>query len=78
MECEWGSVVKFGIFDSVKLYDSEDKEIEIPQCLDCGNYKSQLIGKEALQWICTECNAPKYNGNLVYKVPLDNKQILVD
>ena len=54
MECEWGSSmpVRFLEPSQVKMYDSDGKEIEIPKCEKCGQYKNEVIGREYCAWIC--------------------------
>lgn len=32
-----------------------DKEIETPLCIECGQYKQLVIGKNADAWICPYC-----------------------
>lgn len=54
---EFGSLfpVKFLNHSQVKMYDDNDKEIEIPKCDKCQTFKSPIIGKHACGWICWEC-----------------------
>ena len=59
MDLEEGFVslipIRFLSHAQVSMYDSEDKEIEIPKCKECDNFKNQLIGKESFMWICLQC-----------------------
>ena len=52
---EWGSSQPIRFLDEsmVTAYDSEGKEMEIPKCEKCGNFKCQIIGKEYWAWVCT-------------------------
>lgn len=54
---EWGSNTGVRFLDPkhVKLYDSDNKEVEIPKCETCGQYKSQLVGRKSFIWVCS-CN----------------------
>ena len=53
--CEYGGIPKFRIPDSVRMYDEEGNEIEIPKCEKCGGYKTQIIGKNCSALICWIC-----------------------
>ena len=53
---EFGGNVRFLHPSCVKMYNSENEEIEIPKCEYCGNYKSQILGKESFMNYCTICN----------------------
>ena len=43
-------------FANPKCYDGDGNEIIIPKCEKCGYHKCQVIGKEALNWICLICS----------------------
>ncbi len=53
----WGSCIPltFPKPEDVKLYDSEQNEVVIPQCSKCNAFKNQIIGKESFMWFCPIC-----------------------
>ena len=50
-EIEYGTSMPIN-WETSRLFDSEGKEIEVPKCEKCGNYKNCLSGKESYIWIC--------------------------
>ena len=59
LQTEYGSSqpVRFLDPSQVKCYDSENKEIVIPKCSKCHQYKMQVIGKTHWAWICPSCGS---------------------
>ncbi len=60
MECEFGTSmpIRFLSPENVKAYDSEGKEMIIPKCERCDDFKNQLIGKKSFMWLCPSCGGP--------------------
>lgn len=60
---EFGSSISIRFLNPqcVKIFDCNGNEIEVPKCDKCGNFKNQIIGKEAFAWVCMnfDCNQDK-------------------
>ena len=55
LEWEFGSISPIGTFSSVKMYDANNNEIEIPKCDKCESFKQELISPSAVAWVCPQC-----------------------
>lgn len=58
IECEYGSNQCFRLWNP-KMYDSNNKEIEIPSCDACKCLMTMVIGSRHCGWHCHECNLTK-------------------
>jgi hypothetical protein len=64
MELEFGGQpIRFLNINNVRVYDSEDKEIEIPKCKECDAFMTCLIGLTHYTYVCNcgyQCEPKKH------------------